>query len=170
VDGETFSIVGLSLGAAVGLQIALDAPDRVERLVLASTSVRFGEPEQWKDRAKQVRAEGLESIVDAVLARWFTPSFRDVRPFREMFLSTEADGYACCCEVLSTWDAHEQVQHVRAPTLVISATDDPTAPPEHGALIAAAVPDANHVVIRHAAHLANVERPDVFNRLLEEFL
>jgi 3-oxoadipate enol-lactonase len=170
VDDETFSVLGLSLGGAVGIQIALDAPERVERLVLASTSVRFGEPEQWNDRAKKVRAEGLESIVDAVLARWFTPSFRAVGRFREMFLSTEAEGYARCCEALSVWDAREQVQRVQAPTLVISATDDPTAPPEHGALIAGAVPGANHVVIRHAAHLANVERPDAFNRLLEEFL
>jgi 3-oxoadipate enol-lactonase len=170
VDDEMFSVVGLSLGGAVGMQIALDAPERVERLVLASTSVRFGEPEQWNDRARKVRAEGLESIVDAVLARWFTPSFRDVGRFREMFLSVDAEGYARCCEVLAAWDARDQVQLVQAPTLVISATEDPTAPPEHGALIAGAVPGANHVVIRHAAHLANVERPDAFNRLLEEHL
>jgi 3-oxoadipate enol-lactonase len=170
VDDETFSVVGLSLGGAVGMQLALDVPERVERLVLASTSLRFGEPEQWTDRAEQVRTDGLESIVDAVLARWFTPSFGDADRFREMFLSTDAEGYARCCEVLSVWDAGEQVQRVRAPTLVISATGDPTAPPEHGARIAAAVPGATHAVIRHAGHLANVERPGAFNRLMEEHL
>ena len=67
VGDGSFSFVGLSLGGAVGMQLALTAPERVERLVLACTAARFGEPEQWRERAALVRAEGLEAIVDAVL-------------------------------------------------------------------------------------------------------
>jgi pimeloyl-ACP methyl ester carboxylesterase len=93
-----------------------------------------------------------------------------VARIREMFLATDAEGYARCCDALAVWDARELVHRIAAPTLVISAADDPSTPPDHGAAIAAAVPGANHVVIRHAAHLANVERPDAFNRLLEEHL
>jgi 3-oxoadipate enol-lactonase len=168
-DG-TFAFVGLSLGGAVGMRLALDEPGRVERLVLACTSARFGEPAQWVERAETVRREGLSAIVDAVIGRWFTPAFADRERFRELFLATDAEAYARCCEALSTWDARDELGRIDVPTLVISGADDPSTPPEHGELIASRIPDARHSVIDDAAHLANVERPEAFNRLLEEHL
>jgi 3-oxoadipate enol-lactonase len=168
VGDEPFSFVGLSLGGAVGMQLALDAPGRVERLVLASTSARFGDPQQWLDRAATVRSEGLEAIVDAVLARWFVSAPAD--RWREMFLSTDPEGYARCCEALAAWDARDVLGKIEAPTLVIAAAEDPSTPPEQLEQIARAVPGARFELIERAAHLANVERPDEFNRLLEEHL
>jgi 3-oxoadipate enol-lactonase len=170
VETETFSFVGLSLGGAVGLQLALAAPDRLDRLVLASTSARFGEPEQWRQRARTVRAKGLEAIVDQVMGRWFTPAFRKREPYRAMFLTVDAEGYARCCDALARWDLREPLGEVAAPTLVISAAEDPSAPPAHGELLADRIPGARFELLEHAAHLANVEQPDEFNRLLEEHL
>ncbi|MDX6474500.1 MAG: 3-oxoadipate enol-lactonase [Gaiellaceae bacterium] len=168
VGDEPFSFVGLSLGGAIGMQLALDAPELVERLVLACTSARFGEPQQWHDRAATVRAEGLEAIVDAVLARWFTSTPDD--RWRAMFLSTDPEGYARCCEALAAWDARSSLGAIAAPTLVVAATEDPSTPPEQLAAIARAIPGARLEEIDRAAHLANAERPDEFNRLLEEHL
>jgi 3-oxoadipate enol-lactonase len=165
---ERFSFVGLSLGGAVGMQIALTAPERLDKLVLACTSARFGEPAQWNERAALVRDQGLEPIVDTILARWFTAGVPD--GFREMFLSTDRESYARCCEALSRWDAREQLGAIESPTLVIAGEQDPSAPPEQGELIASRIPGARLEVIPNAAHLANVERPDEFNRLLEEYL
>jgi 3-oxoadipate enol-lactonase len=168
--GERFSFVGLSLGGAVGMRIAIHAPDRIDRLVLACTSARFGEPRQWLERARVVRDEGLEAIVDAVLGRWFTPAFGDVSRFREMFLSTDREAYARCCEALARWDARSELDRIGAPTLVVSASEDPSTPPDDGRLIASRVPNAHFALIEAAAHLASVERADEFNRLLEEHL
>jgi 3-oxoadipate enol-lactonase len=170
VGGGRFSFVGLSLGGAVGMRLALDVPDRLERLVLACTSARFGDPEQWLARAATVRADGLAAIVDAVLARWFTPSFGEVSAYRELFLSTDAEGYARCCEALAAFDLRDALSSIGAPTLLIAGADDPTTPPAAVEAIAHAVPNARFAVIPAAAHLANVERPDDFNRLLEEHL
>jgi 3-oxoadipate enol-lactonase len=166
--GGRFSFVGLSLGGAVGMQLALTAPERLDKLVLACTSARFGEPAQWTERAALVRDEGLDAIVDAVLARWFTT--RAPVGFREMFLSTDRESYARCCDALARWDVREDLGPIEAPTLVIAAEQDPSTPPEHGELIASRIPGARFEVIPHAAHLANVERAGEFNRLLEEFL
>ena len=107
---ETFSFVGLSLGGAVGMQLALTAPERLERLVLACTAARFGDPGQWRERAALVRAEGLAAIVDAVLARWFTPRFADAGPYRDMLLSVDPQGYASCCDALAAWDVRGHSQ------------------------------------------------------------
>jgi 3-oxoadipate enol-lactonase len=170
VGTGTFSFVGLSLGGAVGMRLALDAPDRVEKLVLACTSARFGEPEMWFERAATVREHGLEAMVDGLLTRWFTPAFGDVDRFREMFLSVDPEGYARCCEALARWDVREELGKIAAPTLVISAADDPATPPATGEVLAAGIPAARFEVLANAAHLANVEQPDEFNRLLEEHL
>jgi 3-oxoadipate enol-lactonase len=163
------SLVGLSLGGAVALRAAALAPERVERLVVACTAPRFGPPEQWYERARTVREQGLASIVDAVMQRWFTPGF-DVTPWREMFLSVDAEGYARCCEGLAGWDAHGDLARIAAPTLVIAGSVDPTAPPPEAGAIADGIVGARLEVIDGAAHLANVQRAGEFNRLLEEHL
>jgi 3-oxoadipate enol-lactonase len=170
VSAERFSFVGLSLGGAIGMQIALDAPERLDRLVLACTSARFGPRESWEERAGIVRANGLEALVDVILERWFTPSFRDVRRYREMFLSTDPEGYARCCEAIRDWDVRDEIGAIRRPTLVLSADDDPSAPPDHQLLLAAVIPGARLQTIPDARHLANVERPDLFNAALVSFL
>jgi 3-oxoadipate enol-lactonase len=165
-----FSWVGVSLGGAIGMRLAIDDPERIERLALISTSARFTEPDPWLERAATVREEGLEAIVDTVLARWFTPSFGDVRRYREMFLATNAEGYARCCEAIAHWDVRDELAAIAAPTLVISGADDPATPPEHGELLAARIRGARHVVIPGARHLANVEFADEINGLLAEHL
>jgi 3-oxoadipate enol-lactonase len=170
VDAERFSFVGLSLGGAVGMRLALDAPDRIEQIGLVCTSPRFGPPDMWEERAALVRTEGLEVLVDAVLERWFTPSFPDVRRYREMFVSTDAEGYARCCDALARWDVREEIAAIAAPTLVVSGADDPSAPPEHGELLASRIPGARHEIVQNARHLASVERADEVNRLLVEHL
>ena len=166
----TFSYVGLSLGGSIGMRVAAAAPDRVERLVLACTSVEFGPATQWEERAATVRTEGLEAIVDAVMARWFTQGFGDVNRWREMFLSIDREGYARCCEALAGRDAAGDLERITASTLVIAGAEDPTSPPAEAAKIAARVPGARVALIDGAAHLANVEQPEAFNRLLEEHL
>jgi 3-oxoadipate enol-lactonase len=168
VDGP-FSLVGLSLGGAVGMRLAADHPERVERLVLACATDRFGDPSQWLDRAAVVRGEGLGAIVDAVLCRWFTPAFTDVEPYRRMILSIDPEGYARCCEALAGWTG-EGLERIEAPTLVVAGEHDPTVPPALAEELAGRIPGARLAVLDGAAHLANLERPNEFNRLLEEHL
>ncbi len=168
VDGP-FSFVGLSLGGAIGMRIAADHPERIERLVLACTAAQFGDPAQWHDRAATVRAGGLGVIADAILARWFTPSFGDVEPYRRMLLSIDPEGYARCCEALAGWTG-DGIERIQAPTLVVAGAYDPTVTPAVASELAERIPGAVLAVVDDAAHLANLERPEEFNRLLEEHL
>jgi 3-oxoadipate enol-lactonase len=168
-DG-TFSFVGLSLGGVVGMQLALTVPERLERLVLACTAARFGEPEQWRERAAKVREDGMAAIADAVLGRWFTPAFERAGAYRAMLLGIDPEGYARCCEALARWDVRGQLGGIRLPVLAIAGADDPSTPPAELERIVDEIRGARVEVIERGAHAVNVERPDEFNRLIEEFL
>lgn len=167
VDGR-FSLVGLSLGGAVAMRVAATAPERVERLVLACTSPDFGDPERWLERAELVRRDGVEAVVDAIMGRWFTPSYPDVARWRAMFLSIDREGYAACCEALAGWDGRDDLRRIEAPTLAIAGADDPTSPPAHAEEMASLVRAGRVAAIEGARHLANVERAEEFNRLVKE--
>jgi pimeloyl-ACP methyl ester carboxylesterase len=67
------SLCGLSLGGMVSMWLAAHAPERVERLVLCSTSAGLGSPEAWTERAATVRADGAGAVAEAAAARWITP-------------------------------------------------------------------------------------------------
>jgi 3-oxoadipate enol-lactonase len=175
---ERVAFCGLSLGAAVGATLATLAPERVDRLVLCSASPRFGTAESWAERARIVRDSGVDAIADDILPRWFTPRFRARRPqavarFRAMLVATPADGYAACCDALGAWDGRGRLGSVVAPTLVLAPECDPATPPAQGRELAEEIEGARLVVLTHAAHLANVERPGafvaaVFEHLLQE--
>ena len=155
--------------------LAMYAPERIDRLVLACTSARFGLRESWLDRAATVRAEGMEAIADAVLALWFTPQTHHERPdvvraYRAMMVSAEPEGYAGCCEALGDWDPGDALAAIRAPVLVLAGSDDPAAPPDRAEAIRDRIPGARLIVLPGAGHIANVEQPEAFGDLLIEHL
>jgi 3-oxoadipate enol-lactonase len=166
------SLCGLSLGGATAMWVAANAPQRIDRLVLASTSARFGEPEPWLERAAVVRVQGLEPIADGIVGRWFTPEAPPevVARFRQELVATPRETYAACCEALAGWDFRDRLAGVRVPTLVVAAAEDSSTPADQAQLIADGIDDATLVVLPDAAHLANVERPEAFSRLVAEHL
>ncbi len=172
---ERASFAGLSLGGMVGMWVAAHAPERVQRLALFCTSARLGPAEMWHQRAAAVRASGVPAVVDAVMARWFTPAFARERPevvaaHREMVTGTPAEGYAGCCEAIAAMDLRADLGSITAPTLVVAGAQDPATPPPHAELIASAIPGARLVVLDPAAHLATVEQPERASRLLLDHL
>jgi 3-oxoadipate enol-lactonase len=166
VDAERFDFVGVSLGGAIGMRLALDVPKRIERLVLSCTSARFATPEFWEARAATVRSDGVEAIADAVVERWFTPDFADVRRYRDMLVATPAETYARCCEALRDWDARGTLGEIRAATLVVAGAEDPATPVADLQAIADEIPGAELVILDRARHLANVERAEEFNEVV----
>ncbi len=164
---DRFSFVGLSLGGAVGQWLGANAPERVDRLVLASTSVRFPGAETYADRAALVRRDGMEPIVESGLGRWFTPQADPavVDRFRTMLRGNDPEGYAAGCEAVARWDFGDDVRRIGAPTLAIAGRDDPTTTPEHLQAIADAVPGARLAVL-DGAHLCSAESPDAFNEAM----
>jgi 3-oxoadipate enol-lactonase len=156
---DRFAFCGLSLGGMVGMWLAANVPERVERLVVACSAPYLPPAEQWLERAATVREHGVEAVADSVLGRWFTERFPDPEPWRRHLLATPAEGYARACEALAAMDLRDDLARIEAPTTVILGRHDPVVHEENRRLLATLGP----VVTLEAAHLANVEQPEAFS-------
>ncbi len=168
---ERASLFGVSLGGMVSMWVAAHAPQRVDRLILCSTSALMGPPESWTERAALVRRDGTGAVADTVVARWFTRAFAAAEPdvaaaIRDQLAATPAEGYAGCCEAIREMDQRPDLPAISAPTLVIAAEGDPSTPPAHARTIAGLVPGARLELLDRGAHLVNVEAPDAVNPLV----
>jgi 3-oxoadipate enol-lactonase len=166
----------LSIGGMIGQWLAINAPERVERLILICTSAHVPGGSAYHERAAAVRSAGTAAVVaDAVIQRWFTPDFAAAAPelvarHRAMIAATPAAGYAGCADAVADFDARAGLTEIRAPTLVLAGKQDPSLGPEQGSAIAEAVPGARFEVLDPAAHLASVERAEEVNHLIAEHL
>lgn len=168
------TIVGTSLGGMVAMALALKAPERVEALVLACTSAAM-DPGAWTERLALIRAEGLDAIVEAVMGRFFSATFRDQHPeivdtVRAGMLAQSPEGYCGCGAAIRDMALLERLPSITAPTLVITGANDAATPyPDHGERIVSAVSGARHLEIG-GAHLPSLEAPTALAGAVRDFV
>ncbi|MEP7328017.1 MAG: 3-oxoadipate enol-lactonase [Betaproteobacteria bacterium] len=167
---DRFDFCGLSMGGMTGQWLGIHAPTRLRRLILANTAARIAPPELWNARIEKVAASGMTSIVDGVLARWFTASFlaretATIAGMKAMIESIPAAGYIACCAAVRDMDLCADVAQITTPTLIIAGTHDLATPPADGAFLAATIAGARMVEL-DAGHLSNIEQAPAFTAAL----
>jgi 3-oxoadipate enol-lactonase len=169
--------VGLSMGGMIGETYALSHRDVFASLTLADTTSRWP-PEAmpvFAERARVALEYGMDPLVEATLARWFTPAFHksnpaDVTKIGDMIRRTPPVGYAACSDAIPRVSVTARLREIRCPILVMVGKDDPGTPVSMSREIHDNAPGSQLAVIDNAAHLSNVEQPAVFNRILSRFL
>jgi 3-oxoadipate enol-lactonase len=174
---EQVHFVGLSLGGMIGQVLALSHAERLAGLVLCDTMSVLPEGAQsvWAERIASARAQGMESLVEATLQRWFTADCLAEEPapvklIRQYFLATPVEGYIGCSEAITQLDYLDRLHTIALPTLVMVGAEDPGTPVATAEAIQQRIPGARLEIIPAASHLSNVEQPDEFNRRLLAFL
>jgi len=124
---------GLSMGGMVGQWLGANAPERIDRMILANTSCYYPDLTNWLNRIKAVSDGGIAAIADAVIAAWLTEDYREREPeitarMKAMLMATPVQGYAACCEALSRLDQRDLLPRINAPTLVIAGRHDMATP------------------------------------------
>jgi 3-oxoadipate enol-lactonase len=164
---------GLSMGGLIGQWLGIHAPERFEKITLANTAAKIGTAEGWNERIRQVKAQGLASILDGTAQRWFTPAFREkhpdvVRDILDKFQRNSVQGYTANCAAVRDADFREELFDLEVPTLIISGIQDAVTTPEDGKFMAKRIPNARHVQL-DAAHLSSVELYEEFAKHILHF-
>lgn len=162
VGGGRFHYAGLSLGGAVGIELALRHPDRVLSLALFGSGAKIGTAEGWVERAAQARTQGTASLVTGSAGRWFTPGTMERHPGPASKMlghlpEIDDESYALCVEALSAWDRRADVGAIRVPTVTVSGDADVVTTTEAMSALADAIPNAHHVEFADTAHVVPIE-------------
>jgi len=170
-------VVGISMGGAVALQLALDRPHLVRSLTLVNTFAQ-ARPQglrQWLYFAMRmvvVHTLGLERQADLVVQRIFPRADQEElrRVLRARITQADPAVYRATLRALARFDVSQRLGEIQTPTLVITSERDTTIPPEVQAELAQGIPAAEHVVIPGAGHAVIIDSPQEFNDALLAFL
>jgi 3-oxoadipate enol-lactonase/4-carboxymuconolactone decarboxylase len=164
----TFDYAGDSFGGAIGTYLAARRPGRINALAVCCSSAHFGDPANWRARAKKVRDEGAAAMAelgDTAPNRWF-PADAPIRttPATAELVAThktiDPQGYAACCDAIAALDLTPALADVNAPTLVIAGRGDPATPPAHARELADGITGSGLIELAGVGHLAPHEAPE----------
>ncbi len=159
---------GLSLGGMIGQRFGAFHGDRLHSLTLCDTTSQMRDPSIWDERMKMAKERGMAGIQSATMTRWFTQNFLSsgggvIKGIEEMIEATPLVGFLGCCEAIKEMNQVDILNKIQSPTLVIVGEDDQSTPLAAAQFLKENIEGSELVVIKSAAHLANVEQHEAFN-------
>ena len=174
---DRFVLVGHSMSTALAQRFAARYGARLAGLVLCGpiTELAQAGKEAFAKRAENVQKEGMLAVADTVVAGALSPATREANAalagmVREMLLANDTTCYAGHCHALREASAKADQPHIKCPTLVLVGDQDTVTPLAWARAVAAGIAGARLRVVPATAHLTMIERPELFNALLVEFL
>lgn len=174
---EKAHIVGISMGGTLALQLALDYPALVDKLVLVNTFARLRptSPGLWlyyTFRLALVHLVGLPAQAKTVSARIFPKPGQEQarRMLYEQICQANPQGYRATMRALGRFDVFNQLGKINAPTLVVTAEHDTTVPFQNQNELFHNIPNARQVIIPDSGHGVIADQPVAFNNALLSFL
>ena len=174
---ERATVIGLSLGGLVAMELGLGFPDRVDGLVLTATTAAPLTPEEAEMRrstAERLERNGMLDHALEMAGRLFGTAARRepalVLPILETMLTTSAAGAAAALRGRAERPPyHELLPALRAPSLVLAGDADFFSTAEITAQLVAALPEPEVVILPGIGHMPNLEAPEAFNGAVRTF-
>jgi len=183
LEVERAHVVGCSLGGCISLELALSHPERVDRLVLACTSLGGSSPKSYplSEKVMKVIREAMNDPPEVRLRKGTENAFAGA------FVTSHPDLIeeilrlrAATAQKLEAWiaqsaaypafDATDRAGGLRAETLVLTGTEDNVIEYRNSEVLVDALPDATLIEFDGAGHLFFIEEAPRFNALVRAFL
>lgn len=166
-------MLGLSLGGVLALNLGLDHPERVGRILCCDARADAAPAflDSWDTRIAAVAAQGMEPVVAGTVERWLTSTFRAAHPAETaataaMLRATDPVGYMGCARALQTHGVMARLGAMTPHVLYVVGSEDAGAPPDIMRAMAAATRHADFIEIPAAAHVPPIDAAEAFNALL----
>ena len=176
IDGAV--ICGLSMGGYVAFDFQHSFPDRVRGLVLAGTRAPADNDQEKQNRERQaarMQAEGMKGIAEETLPKLLAKETLARKPevvkrVRKMIESNDADGAAAAQRGMAARrDYTGDLAQINVPTLIVVGREDSIRPVSDAEFMHRQIRNSGLEIIEDAAHVSNLDQPEVFNRALIEF-
>lgn len=174
---RTAAIAGASMGGCVSIAFAQRHPARTAGLGLLDTTAWYGAdaPKAWAERAEAARLNGLASLIDFQLTRWFGDKFRAdntgvVKASTATFLNNDVNAYAETCKMLGAADLRAGLPQINVPCRIVVGEEDYATPVAMARDLNRAIKGSSLVVLPKARHLTPLEVPDAIAAELQKLL
>lgn len=169
-------VVGLSMGGMIAFQMAVDAPECVNSLVIANSGPsmilqKLSQRAMIRFRFAVVRLFGMKALGRMVATPVFPKPGQEAlrRRFIDRLASNDPRCYLDSLRGIIGWSVAGRTADISCPVLVIASDQDYT-PVQWKREYAAAIPGAEVAVLEDSRHVAPLDQPDRFNRAVLEFL
>ena len=169
-------VVGISMGGMIAFQLAVNNPELVKSLVIVNSS-----PEYIVQTLKQriqvwqrfliVKLLGMRKMGKVLSQRLFPEAEQEAlrNVFVERWAENDPLAYREAMKAIIGWSVADRIEAINCPMLVIGSEQDYTSVAEKKAYVER-IAQAKLLVIEDSRHALPLEKPDVFNAALEEFL
>jgi 3-oxoadipate enol-lactonase len=172
-------LVGNSIGGMIAMQASLDAPHRVIGLVILSSGTNLGAEvppevgeamrEDWRAVFSQIMAAGVSPKSKAEkpeVVAFMEGCFRNDTNFTtEVFWGNASDPNG-----LFNWNISDCLREIQHPTLIIAGEEDGATTVAQNRFLAERIPNSNIKVYKDVGHFCQLEKPEVFNQELRNFI
>ena len=174
LDVDKFSILGHSLGSETALHLAMDFPERVEKLILyggcaADLPERY---ESYEESIRRIDADGIVPTAARIATTW-TNEGAD-HPLYEFMRScgvnSNQEGAKQLVRAMGNFDVRDRLGEVQAKTLIICGDMDRTTHPRHSIEMWEKIPNSQLCILPNSAHAAHAELPGIFSQIVSRFL
>ena len=169
-------VLGNGLGGFIAVALACRHGALFDRLIVADALATF--PPQGKEplrvMAKRVQEQGMSGVLDAAIQRMFAPAFIAANPAivaerKEALAKANPQCFEVACGALAQVDLERLLAYIRNPTLVMAGALDAATPAPLVRRLAEAIPRAKFVEIAECGHCPQLEKPETFVKIVEEF-
>lgn len=176
--GDEIIVAGHSMGGYIALEILRQAPERVAGLILIATRAAADSPEgqvRRDETARQVQAVGPSELFDTMAVKMLAPENAEDEELTDFLRAMMADAteqgiVGALAAMRDRPDSTSMLPQIDVPTLVIHGRDDQIVPVAEAEAVAAAIPNAQLVILDNAGHAPNLEAPDDFVVAMWNFL